>query len=162
MRILIIYDNVNSKAEEISQEILENLDSEFKRAFPVNKAHDACLLKYDFIIIGGSVSKRSIPRNLKQYVQRNMRTLKGKNIGLFITTNEKDKESKYFYKLYSKELIGSAYLIEFFYDENINTGFFSRPRTKTVSKGNVDEINKKRLKGFIDKINELSANHRTN
>lgn len=157
MRILILYDNVNSKAAEIANEILENVDSEFKRAFPVNNAHDACLLKYDFIILGGSVSKRSIPRELKQYVQRNMRTLKGKNIGIFITTYEKEKESKYLYKLYSKELVSSAYLTEFFYDENINTGFFSRPRTKTPNKGKINELNKSSIKSFIDKINELSA-----
>ena len=91
MKTLIIYDKINSSAESLSKEILDNINCEFKRAFPVNKAKDTCLIKYDFIILGGSIKRGNIPGNLKRYVERNRKTLKGKNFALFIICYDREK-----------------------------------------------------------------------
>ena len=155
MKTLIIYDKINSSAESLSKEILDNINCEFKRAFPVNKAKDTCLIKYDFIILGGSIKRGNIPGNLKRYVERNRKTLKGKNFALFIICYDREKIDKYFYKSFSKELVSALYTQEYFLDKN-NAGLFNNKNN--MSSDEIKKLNKEHVNELINNINEINDN----
>ncbi|OWT32890.1 hypothetical protein BGI41_05250 [Methanobrevibacter sp. 87.7] len=155
MRTLIIYDKINSNAENLSKEILDNINCEFKRAFPVKKAKDTCLLKYDFIILGGSIKRGNIPGNLKRYVKRNIKTLKGKNFALFIICYDREKVDKYFYKSFSKELVSASYTKKYFLERN-KSGIFNNKNK--MDSDEIKKLNKKNVKELINEINEMNDN----
>ena len=70
MKTAIIYGTTTGTSRKIAKIIASKLKGEVI-TIPVSKAKDACLLKYDFIIIGGSIHSGRIQSSIKSYVSRN-------------------------------------------------------------------------------------------
>lgn len=154
MRCLVIYDEINSSAAGVAKDIIDNINCEFKRAFPVKRAKDACLLRYDYIILGGSINRGKIPGDLKRYVDRNKKTLESKNFSIYIVCYDKEKVDKYLYKSFSKELINSSYSYTYFLDKN-DSGFFSKKNKMEPEK--IEKINKENINNLIDEVNKINS-----
>lgn len=155
MKILILYDDVDTYASQISQEIIDDINSDFIRAFPVKKAKDTCLLKYDFIVLGSSIKRGKIPGPMKRYVERNKATIKGKNIGLFISCFNKEKVDKYLYKSYSKTIVESARFSQYFIEKNSSRFKILRKNEEEIDEETINKFNQKRKEELVDNINQI-------
>lgn len=65
MKIAIIY-STSSGITKKAAKILSNKIKAKIQLIPIEKAKTACLLKYDFIILAGSLYQWKSPRNLKK------------------------------------------------------------------------------------------------
>ena len=107
MKTAIIYGTTYGTTHKVAKILSNGIKGESVR-IPINKAKPACLQKYDFIIIGGSIHRGRIQSEIKQYTSRNLKTLLGKNLGLFILTNNDKDIEKYFRDSFTKGLVESA------------------------------------------------------
>lgn len=113
MKTAIIYGTTYGTTHKVAKILAKGIKGECV-TIPINKAKSECLQKYDFIIIGGSIHKGRIQSQIKQYTSRNIKTLLGKNIGLFILANNDKEIDKYFRDSFTKGLV----------DSTVTTGFF--------------------------------------
>lgn len=159
MKIAIIYSTSSSTTKRAAEMLKGKLDCH-TQLIPVQKAKNACLLKYDFIILGTSISKGRVQGEMKRFISRNMKTLKERPVGLFINSPE-DNESN-FDKAFSRELVESSLLVSDFGDEiNPDEGGFLEKRGKSslVSKykkegRKIPVLDMNEIDSFAGKINE--------
>ena len=87
MKIAIIY-STSSGITKKAAKILSNKIKAKIQLIPIEKAKTACLLKYDFIILAGSLYHGKVQGTLKRYISRNMGTLmeKSSEQNIFRTT----------------------------------------------------------------------------
>lgn len=79
MKIAIIY-STSSGITKKAAKILSNKIKTKIQLIPIEKAKTACLLKYDFIILAGSLYHGKVQGTLKRYISRNMGTLMEKPV----------------------------------------------------------------------------------
>ncbi len=128
MKIAIIY-STSSRTTKKASKILEKKINCQTQLIPIEKAKTACLLKYDFIILAGSINNGKVQGALKLYISRNIKTLKEKPIALFI--NCVDNNEKIFDKTFSHDIVNSSVISSNFGDEiNPNEGNFFEKRAK--------------------------------
>ena len=87
MKIAIIY-STSSGITKKAAKILSNKIKAKIQLIPIEKAKTACLLKYDFIILAGSLYHGKVQGTLKRYISRNMGTLMEKPVGYEINPDE--------------------------------------------------------------------------
>ena len=133
------------------------------KLIPIEKAKTACLLKYNFIILAGSAYNGKVQNALKQYISRNMKTLKEKPIALVMNCEEGIDTRDRLNKTFTEELVNTSSLnSNFGFELDPNEGnFLEKRKTNNLIKKykedgkslpvlNVDEIDK-----FADYINNM-------
>lgn len=163
MKIAIIY-STNINATKKAAKILSKKLNCKTQLIPIEKAKTACLLKYDYIIIAGSINNGKVQGVLKRYISRNIKTLIEKPTALFLNCDENNEKN--FDKTFSKELVKSSFLKSNFGTEiNKEEGNFfeKRYKTKIISKyekegKNLPVLNLKEIDKFANHINKLIEN----
>lgn len=113
MKTAIIYGTTTGTSRKIAKIIASKLKGEVI-TIPISKAKDACLLKYDFIIIGGSIHSGRIQSSIKSYVSRNSKTLKGINYGLYLSCLSETKGEKYLMNSFGEDIVEAAFIADTF------------------------------------------------
>lgn len=116
MKIAIIYSTSNRVTKKAAK-ILSNKINCKTQLIPIDKAKTACLLKYDFIILAGSIQNGKVQGTLKRYISRNLRTLMEKPIGLFINCDENQKTDENLTKTFSEPIVESSFISSNFGNE---------------------------------------------
>lgn len=111
MKTAIIYASKTGNTEKIAKALAKKIKGEAK-TIPISRAKSACLLKYDFVIIAGSIHYGRIQGEIKSFVNKNYKTIQGINYGLFISCMYQDKAEEYLKKSFSEELVKSAIIAE--------------------------------------------------
>lgn len=162
MKIAIIY-STSSRSTKKACKLLSDKIKANVRLIPIEKAKTACLLKYNFIILAGSAYNGKVQNALKQYISRNMKTLKEKPIALVMNCEEGIDTRDRLNKAFSEELVETSFInSNFGYELNPDEGnFIERRKTnnlineykkdgKSLPVLNIDEIDK-----FADYINDM-------
>lgn len=159
METAIIYGTKTGTSRKIAKIIASKLEGETV-TIPVAKARDTCLLKYDFIIIGGSIHSGRVQSSIKSYVFRNSKTLKGINYGLYLSCLSETKGEKYLIDSFSKEIVEAAFIADTFGGElNPDEGsYITRQKTKRImekweKRGRTPQIKMDRIEHFANEIN---------
>lgn len=156
MKIAIIY-STNIKATKKAAKILSTKLNCQTQLIPIEKAKTACLLKYDYIILAGSIDNGKVQGVLKRYISRNLKTLMEKPTALFLNCDEKGNNMENFDKTFSKELVNSSFLKSNFgteIDKNEGNFFEKRFKTKLISNYKNEEKNLPMLN--LNEINEFA------
>ena len=109
MKIAIIY-STSSGITKKAAKILSNKIKAKIQLIPIEKAKTACLLKYDFIILAGSLYHGKVQGTLKRYISRNMGTLMEKPVALFMNCDEKSNTKSHLNKTFSEQLVKSSFI----------------------------------------------------
>ena len=104
MKIAIIY-STSSGITKKAAKILSNKIKAKIQLIPIEKAKTACLLKYDFIILAGSLYHGKVQGTLKRYISRNMGTLMEKPVALFMNCDEKSNTKSHLNKTFSEHTL---------------------------------------------------------
>ena len=160
MQIAIIY-STNIRATKKAAKILSSKLNCQTQLIPIEKAKTACLLKYDYIILAGSINNGNVQGVLKRYISRNLKTLMEKPTALFLNCDENNEKN--FDKTFSEELVKSSFLKSNFGTEiNKDEGNFFEKRYKTrmISKyekegKNLPVLNLNEINQFADHINRV-------
>lgn len=160
MKIAIIY-STNMRATKKAAKILSSKLNCKTQLIPIEKAKTACLLKYDYVILAGSINNGKVQGVLKRYISRNLKTLMEKPTALFLNCDENN--DKNFDKTFSEELVKSSFLKSNFGTEiNKDEGNFfeKRYKTKMISKyekegKNLPVLNLNEISHFADHINKV-------
>ncbi len=160
MKIAIIY-STNIRATKKAAKILSSKLNCQTQLIPIEKAKTACLLKYDYIILAGSINNGNVQGVLKRYISRNLKTLMEKPTALFLNCDENNEKN--FDKTFSEELVKSSFLKSNFGTEiNKDEGNFFEKRYKTrmISKyekegKNLPVLNLNEINQFADHINRV-------
>lgn len=160
MKIAIIY-STNIRATKKAAKILSSKLNCQTQLIPIEKAKTACLLKYDYIILAGSINNGNVQGVLKRYISRNLKTLMEKPTALFLNCDENNEKN--FDKTFSEELVKSSLLKSNFGTEiNKDEGNFFEKRYKTrmISKyekegKNLPVLNLNEINQFADHINRV-------
>ena len=122
MKTAIIYASKTGTSRKIAKALIDKIKGDVI-TIPIAKAKSACLLKYDFIIIAGSIHYGRIQSEIKSFVNKNSKTIQGINYGLYITCINDDKKEEYLNKSFGEETVRNALVAESFGAElNLNKG----------------------------------------
>ena len=159
MKTAIIYGTTTGTSRKIAKILASSLEGE-AITIPVSKAKDECLLKYDFIIIGGSIHRGRVQSSIKSYVSRNQKTLRGINYGLYLSCLSETKGEKYLIDSFGEDIVDAAFIADTFGGElNPNEGnIITRQKTKRIIKKWEDsdrtpELKINRIENFVNVIN---------
>ena len=160
MKIAIIY-STNIRATKKAAKILSSKLNCQTQLIPIEKAKTACLLKYDYIILAGSINNGNVQGVLKRYISRNLKTLMEKPTAVIDSAGN---ELSYGGLVeFSEELVKSSFLKSNFGTEiNKDEGNFFEKRYKTrmISKyekegKNLPVLNLNEINQFADHINRV-------
>ena len=149
MKIAIIY-STSSGITKKAAKILSNKIKAKIQLIPIEKAKTACLLKYDFIILAGSLYHGKVQGTLKRYISRNMGTLMEKPVALFMNCDEKSNTKSH--------LVKSSFISSNFgYEINPDEGNFidKIKAKKTLSSENIPVLDMDEIDKFASYINNL-------
>lgn len=163
MKIAIIY-STNIRATKKAAKILSSKLNCQTQLIPIEKAKTACILKYNYIILAGSITNGNVQGVLKRYISRNLKTLMEKPTALFLNCDENNEKN--FNKTFSEELVNSSFLKSNFGTEiNSDEGNFfeKRYKTKLISKyenehRDLPMLNLSEIDNFATHINEMIEN----
>lgn len=136
MKVAIIY-STNIRATKKAAKLLSSKLNCKTQLIPIEKAKTACLLKYDYIILAGSINHGKVQSVLKRYISRNLKTLMEKPTALFLNCDEKENEEKSFDKAFSEPLVKSSFIKSNFgteIDKEDGNFFEKRFKTNLISK----------------------------
>lgn len=157
MKIAIIY-STSSGITKKAAKILSNKIKAKIQLIPIEKAKTACLLKYDFIILAGSLYHGKVQGTLKRYISRNMGTLMEKPVALFMNCDEKSNTKSHLNKTFSEQLVKSSFISSNFgYEINPDEGNFidKIKAKKTLSSENIPVLDMDEIDKFASYINNL-------
>ena len=146
MKIAIIY-STSSGITKKAAKILSNKIKAKIQLIPIEKAKTACLLKYDFIILAGSL-----------YHGKVQGTLMEKPVALFMNCDEKSNTKSHLNKTFSEQLVKSSFISSNFgYEINPDEGNFidKIKAKKTLSSENIPVLNMDEIDKFASYINNL-------
>ncbi len=151
MKIAIIY-STSSGITKKAAKILSNKIKAKIQLIPIEKAKTACLLKYDFIILAGSLYHGKVQGTLKRYISRNTGTLMEKPVALFMNCDEKSNTKSHLNKTFSEQLVKSSFI-----SSNPDEGNFidKIKAKKTLSSENIPVLNMDEIDKFASYINNL-------
>ena len=137
MRTAIIYATKTGTTKKVADALAEKIKGEVK-LIPIANARPVCLLKYDFVIIAGSIHYGRIQSDIKSFVNKNNATLRGILYGLYIMCMFEDESDEYLRKSFGDEIVDSALITACFGGEvNPNEGNFI---TKKLIQGNLKKF----------------------
>ncbi|MEQ8157686.1 MAG: flavodoxin domain-containing protein [Mesotoga sp.] len=137
MRTVIIFASKSGTAEKCSRMLSEKLPGEVK-VIDIGKNPNPGFSDCDNVIIGASVRAGQIQKPIKEFVGKNLNSLKSKNVGVFLCMGgNRPQFEEYLKQNFPGEFLDSCKAKGFFGGEfNMERlGFFSRTIIKALSKG---------------------------
>ena len=158
MKIAIIYSTLIEDSKESAKILKELINSEVV-LISIKNVKDVCLLKYNFIILGGSTFNNKVQNSFKVYTSRNIKTLLELPHALYVNSDENLNMEVNLNKVFTREMIESSIVSSNFgYEINADRGNFLKRRKSKKIIENSDEIpslNKDKIEEFAKIINEL-------
>ena len=158
MKIAIIYSTLIEDSKESAKILKELINSEVV-LISIKNVKDVCLLKYNFIILGGSTFNNKVQNSFKVYTSRNIKTLLELPHALYVNSDENLNMEVNLNKVFTSEMIESSIVSSNFgYEINADRGNFLKRRKSKKIIENSDEIpslNKDKIEEFAKIINEL-------
>ncbi|WP_458455064.1 flavodoxin domain-containing protein [Methanobrevibacter sp.] len=158
MNIGIIYSTNNKSTKKSCEILAEKLHADVK-LIPIEIAKNDCILKYKFIILAGSALFGRVQSSFKIYISKNLKTLKGKPLGLIINCEE---DIDRFDKTFTEELVNSSYVHSNFGIElTVEGNFFEKRMAKKMiekcKKDNksIPALNISEIDNFANTINDM-------
>jgi len=156
MKTAIVYASKHGCTEKCAKKIQNALGDEVK-LFNLKSTKKIESVKFDGIIIGGSIHAGHIQKKIRNFCQKNIDVLKTKKVGLFLCCMEVgDVAQKQFNNAFPKELIqhtsATGILGGEFNFENMN--FFEKAIIKKVAKINksVSKISEEKIETFVSQL----------
>lgn len=161
MKILMLISSKYGSTEKCGQLIKKELKG---KKDIVNLENQTCndINSYDTVIIGGGIYAGNLQGNLKKFVEEKEKTLKNKNIGIFLCCKEEGNQvteyiktnlpNSIFENAFIKERVGYEISLE-------KMNFIVKFMMKTFFKikENQSEIDNEAIKRIIDKTNRLDV-----
>lgn len=162
MKIAIIY-STNIRATKKAAKLLSQKLNCKTQLIPIEKAKTACLLKYNYIILAGSINQGKVQGVLKRYISRNLKTLMEKPTALFLNCDDSENNEKSFDKTFSEQLVNSSFLKSNFgteIDKSEGNFFEKRYKTNLISKyekegKDLPMLNLNEIDHFANHINKM-------
>ena len=104
MRTIVLYATKHGATSEIAWRIAGNMDDAIVHV--IKKAPP--LADFDCVIIGSSVYAGAIRREAKAFLSKNIKVLRNKKLGLFISGLDPSLEKVYFDKNFSADILKTA------------------------------------------------------
>lgn len=123
----------------------------------MKKPKTACLLKYDFIILAGSLYHGKVQGILKRYISRNMGTLMEKPVAFLWTVMKNQILKVIWTKHFQNNLLNHHLFSNFGYEINPDEGNFidKIKAKKTLSSENIPVLDMDEIDKFASYINNL-------
>jgi menaquinone-dependent protoporphyrinogen oxidase len=159
MKTLIIYETLHGASEKCAEILKDKISHE--TAIMRLKHHDKINLDdYEIIIVGGSIHMGVIHTRVKEYIDKNLRTLISKPHGLFLCCMEQGENARIqFENAYPEELRKTAHAVGLFGGEfNFKKmNLFERKFTRKVAKikTSVSHLRLEEIDKFAEKIESL-------
>lgn len=158
MKIAIIYSTLIEDTKKSALLLKDLINAEVK-LIPIDKAKDVCLLKYNFVILGGSTYNNKVQGSFKRYISRNIKTLLEKPVALYVNSDENLDRYKNLNKVFTKELIESSFASSNFgYEMNTDIGnFIQKRKNKKILENNenIPHLNENEIRNYANAINDL-------
>ena len=161
MKTAIIYATKTGTTEKVAEALAEKIKGEVK-LLPIDNVKPGCLLRYDFVIIAGSIHYGRIQSEIKSFVNKNRATFRGILYGLYIMCMFEDECEEYMKKSFGEDIVENAMITACFGGEvNPNEcNFLTKKLIKANLKKFEDEgkeppaIRWERVDEFADEINK--------
>jgi menaquinone-dependent protoporphyrinogen oxidase len=154
MKIAIIYTTTNRSTKKSCEMLSKKVNADV-RLIPIEKVKTECILKYDFILIASSAVNGKVQSKLKAYVSHNIKSLKGKPLGLIINCEE---DTDRFNKTFTEELVETSRIkSNFGYELDPNEGNFMDKRKTAKLIENYTKDGKELPCLNTNKINEFAG-----
>ncbi|MDD4207488.1 MULTISPECIES: flavodoxin domain-containing protein [unclassified Mesotoga] len=137
MKTAIIYATRSGTAEKCSAKISEMLSGE-STVVNIKKVSSPDLSGYDSVIVGASIRIGKVQKEISEFVQKNLETLKAKRLGVFLCMGAGEENfNEYLSQNFPKEFLDKCKAKGFFGGEfNLERlGFLSKMMLKAASKG---------------------------
>ncbi|MDD2334172.1 MAG: flavodoxin domain-containing protein [Mesotoga sp.] len=137
MKTAIIYATRSGTAEKCSAKISEMLSGE-STVVNIKKVSSPDLSGYDSVIVGASIRIGKVQKEISEFVQKNLETLKAKRLGVFFCMGAGEENfNEYLSQNFPKEFLDKCKAKGFFGGEfNLERlGFLSKMMLKAASKG---------------------------
>ena len=161
MKTAIIYASKTGTTKKVAKGLAEKIKGEVK-LLPIANVKPGCLLRYDFVIIAGSIHYGRIQSEIKSFVNKNRATFRGILYGLYIMCMFEEEADEYMRKSFGEDIVENAMITACFGGEvNPNEGNFL---TKKLIKANLKKFEEEgkeppairweRVDEFADEINK--------
>lgn len=161
MKTAIIYATKTGTTKKVAEVLAEKIKGEVK-LLPIANVKPGCLLRYDFVIIAGSIHYGRIQSEIKSFVNKNRATFRGILYGLYIMCMFEEEADKYMKSSFGEDIVENAMITACFGGEvNPNEGNFV---TKKLIKANLKKFEEEgkeppairweRVDEFADEINK--------
>ena len=161
MKTAIIYASKTGTTKKVAEALAERIKGEVK-LLPIANVKPGCLLRYDFVIIAGSIHYGRIQSEIKSFVNKNRGTFRGILYGLYIMCMFEEEADEYMKKSFGEDIVENAMITACFGGEvNPNEGNFV---TKKLIKANLKKFEEEgkeppairweRVDEFADEINK--------
>ncbi|MGC9322800.1 MAG: flavodoxin domain-containing protein [Kosmotogaceae bacterium] len=137
MKTAIIYATRSGTAEKCSEKLSEMLAGE-SAVINIKKVSSPDLSGYDAVIVGSSIRIGKVHKEISEFVQKNLETLKEKRLGVFLCMGAGEENfSEYLSMNFPKEFLDKCKAKGFFGGEfNFERlGFNSKMMLKAASEG---------------------------
>ena len=161
MKTAIIYATKTGTTKKVADALADKIKGEIK-LLPIANVKPGCLLRYDFVIIAGSIHYGRIQSEIKSFVNKNRATFRGILYGLYIMCMFEEEADEYMKKSFGEDIVENAMITACFGGEvNPNEGNFV---TKKLIKANLKKFEEEgkeppairweRVDEFADEINK--------
>lgn len=135
MKTIIIYSSKYGCTEDCAKALKSKLNGD-SILVNLKNARAVDFQQYDWIIIGGSIYVGKIQKEVKQFCERNLKTLLTKNIALFMCCTTPEQVNDFFKSNFPSELLAHAMQTTNFGGElrQEKMGFLERKLTAMIAK----------------------------
>jgi len=146
MKVLIVFSGKYGSSQMYANRLVHAF-GDGSQAVDAKQAKKTDLKEWDNIIVGGGVYMGKIPRSLKSFLKKGLKTLKNKKIGLFVCCASKAEDShitEYFEKNFPSELVEKAVVKSAFPGGQVmneKAGFVYKKMYEQMNKYSDEEIN---------------------
>ena len=153
MKTAIIYISRHGTTETVSQQIKDQLAGAID-LIDLKSSKKIELTAYDRVILGGSIHMGQVHKKTKAFIEKNLRELRQKEVGLFLCCMEQGDKAKEQYELAFPEklrdhavansLMGFEYLLE-------KMGFLEKIMVKKITgkDESFSKINEEAIQEFV-------------
>jgi menaquinone-dependent protoporphyrinogen oxidase len=159
MKTLIAYSTTHGCTHKIAEQMSQYLDGDVKLV-NLKKDPSPNLTSFDRVIIGGSIHAGQIQKRVKEFCNRQLAELMGKELGLFITCMETGETAqKQLTGAYPEELLNNAKITAYFGGEFDfkRMNFFEKMVVKKVAhvKESTSQVDLESVKKFSSRMERV-------
>jgi len=128
MKTAVIYATRSGTAEKCSEKLSEMLAGE-SAIINIKKVSSPDLSGYDAVIVGSSIRIGKVQKEISEFVQKNLETLKEKRLGVFLCMGAGEENfSEYLSRNFPKEFLDKCKAKGFFGGDSISRDWDSFQR----------------------------------